>query len=195
MPYRGRAQRMKHLAELTIDDLLDCAVWQFDLRQKFVKVNEGSVRPRPKLTPRERQIARALFVVRTKFVLADGTGSLGYCVPSRMPVAEETLLGYVQPAIVTERGRVPFWFGGLMWVDGRGRQRGKDLADSEVGDLYWRLGRSEGAVFPVRFESEVELLPEEIGSGVIPGFGYLRSTPQSPPQGYAKHGDEVIWVR
>jgi hypothetical protein len=177
---------MKPLAELTVDDLLDCAPWKLDLRAKAVMPNEGRVMPRPKLSPKEREDAAGILAVRTRFVLADGSGALGYCFPSVTPFEPSHLLGYIQPAIVTASGRVPFWFGQRVWQDGRGRIRGTDLRREEINDLYSRLGKPSAAVFPIAFEAEVELLPDEVGSGSIPGFGYLRTTPDLPY--------ELVWI-
>jgi hypothetical protein len=185
---------VKPLAELTVDDLLDCATWKLDLRAKVVMPNGGRVMPRPKLSPKERELARGILAARTKFVLADGSGALGYCFPSVTPYEPTHLLGYMQPAILTARGQVPFWFGGRVWTDGRGRVRGTDLSAEEIDELYGRLGKRSDAVFPIAFEAEIPLLPKEVGSGVVPGFGYLRSTPDLPPQGYSKHGSEIVWV-
>jgi hypothetical protein len=185
---------MKPLAELTIDDLLDCAAWKLDLRAKVVMPNEGRVMPRPKLSARERALAAGILAVRTRFLLADGSGALGYCFPSVVPFEPSHLLGYMQPAILSARGRVPFWFGQRIWVDGRGRVCGTDLSGEEINDLYRRLGKPAKNVFPITFEAEIALLRDEVGRGVIPGFGYVRSTPDLPPQGYAKHGSETVWV-
>ena len=63
-------RRVKPLAELTVDDLLDCPVWKFDLRAKVVMANEGRVMPRPRLSAKEwEESAGTLVVVVSRVVV------------------------------------------------------------------------------------------------------------------------------
>jgi hypothetical protein len=106
-----------------------------------------------------------LFVVRTHFTLRDGTSHVGYSSP--VPATDEApddLLGYLAPAIVTERGQVPFWF----------------VVDSPpepdfIRALYDRLARSRDQVWPVTFSADVKTRDDEVDTGTINEFQFLVS--------------------
>jgi hypothetical protein len=147
------ARAGKQVYELTLDDLSKFPVWEFRLGADGGKgQDEATVRPftasRP-LDPADR-----MFVVRAVFTLADGSKMTGYLTP---PVRGQEGLGTLQPIIVTERGQVRFWCGTAV-------PDAKRLAQS-----YELLGRDAKRVFPMRFESEVELVGGP-ARGSVPGF-------------------------
>jgi hypothetical protein len=112
------------------------------------------------------------FIVRTSFSPADGSVLTGYC--SLAPVAVVNLrgwfhgIGLLQPAIVLERGQVPFWF-----PEEPGRQ--------QVLALYDTLERGPDQVFPLEFEVRVEVPRDTFASGQLEGFCFPRRPPFLSP--------------
>lgn len=147
----GRAG--KQVYELTPDDLRKFPVWEFKLDQEDEGGrDECTVRPYTASGPLDP--ADRMFVVRAVFIFADGSRMFGYCTP---PLRGDASIGILQPIIVTERGQVRFWCGTTA-------PDSKRLAHS-----YALLGKDARHVFPVRFESEVELVGGPVRSSV-PGF-------------------------
>jgi hypothetical protein len=91
------ARIRKQVGDLQPDDLARFPIWEFALDEEGEEGQDDET-----VKPAER-----LFVVRTKFISADGTRFEGYASPH-----EEAQLFYTQPTIVTEYGQVRFWFGG-----------------------------------------------------------------------------------
>jgi hypothetical protein len=143
----------KQVYELTLEDLREFPVWEFRLDDEGEEgQDESTVRPYTAsgpLDPSER-----MFVVRAVFTLADGSRMQGYCSP---PLRGDDSMGTLQPIIVTDRGQVRFWCGTT-------EPDSKRLTRS-----YEWLGKDPQLVFPVRFESEVELIGAPI-RGSVPGF-------------------------
>jgi hypothetical protein len=153
---RGRSQALhvkRQVYELTLHDLSTFSIWEFRLDEKDgAGQDESTVRPHTApgpLDPTDR-----MFIVRVIFTLADGSRMQGYCTPPRRGDAS---LDTLQPIIVTERGQVRFWCG-------TAAPSPKRLADS-----YELLGKDAKRVFPMRFESEVELVSGSV-KGSVPGF-------------------------
>lgn len=82
-------------------------------------------------------------VVKARFTLADGTTMYGWLTP---PFGQFSGLGTIQPQIITAEGPVSFWFGIL-------KPTSEDLAQ-----CYKRLGRKPESIFPLHFQSEVEVV-------------------------------------
>lgn len=143
----------KQVYELTLDDLSTFPVWEFRLDQEGEEGrDESTVRPYTPsgpLDPTDR-----MFVVRAVFTLADGTRMRGYFTP---PGRGDASIGTLQPIIVTGRGQVRFWCG-------TAAPGAKRLARS-----YELLAKDAKHVFPVQFESDVELAGGPV-SGSVPGF-------------------------
>ena len=143
----------KQVYELTLHDLSAFPVWEFKLDEDIPEAqDEATVQPfiaSGPLDPADR-----MFVVRAVFTLADGSKMLGYFTP---PVRGHDTIGTLQPIIVTDRGQVRFWCGTA--APGPGR-----LAHS-----YELLGKDAKRVFPLRFESDVELAVGP-ARGSVPGF-------------------------
>ena len=146
----------KQVYELTLDDLNRFPVWEFRLGEAGAAGEAGrdecTVRPYAASGPLDP--ADRMFVVRAIFTLGDGSRMQGYCTP---PLRGDVSIGTLQPIIVTDRGQVRFWCG-------TAAPDSKRLAHS-----YELLGKDAGRVFPVRFESDVELVGGPVRSSV-PGF-------------------------
>ena len=149
---RGLGVR-KQVYELTLDDLSTFPVWEFRVDVKDEEgQDESTVRPYTAsgpLDPTDR-----MFVVRAVFTLADGSRKHGYITP---PGRGDAGIGTLQPIIVTDCGQVRFWCGTAI-------PDAKRLANS-----YEWLGKDAQHVFPVRFESDVELAGGPV-RGSVPGF-------------------------
>jgi len=143
----------KQIYELTLHDLSAFPVWEFRLDAKDEKSqDESTVRPHAAngpLDPTDR-----MFVVRAVFTLADGSKMQGYLTP---PGRGDAGIGTLQPIIVTDGGQVRLWCGTAV-------PDAKRLAHS-----YGLLGKDAQHVFPVQFESDVELAAGPV-RGSVPGF-------------------------
>jgi hypothetical protein len=143
----------KQVYELTLDDLSKFPVWEFRLDAEGEEGrDECTVRPCKASGPLDP--ADRMFVVRAVFTLADGSKMQGYLSP---PVRNDDSIGALQPIIVTDRGQVRFWCG-------TAAPDAKRLAHS-----YELLGKDARHVFPLGFESAVELVGGPV-RGSVPGF-------------------------
>jgi hypothetical protein len=146
----------KQVYELTSDDLRKFPVWEFCLDEEGKDgQDEATVRPYPApglLDPRG-----GMFIVRAAFTLADGSRASGYLTP---PAQNDSGIGTLQPTIVTDTGQVMFWFGCAV----------PDRAT--LVRSYGYLGKECGvAVFPLQFESQVDLIGGPV-RGSLSGFQY-----------------------
>jgi hypothetical protein len=151
----------RQVYELTLDDLSQCAIWEFALDEEDVEgQDEATVRPRLDLNAYDpEQDDVGLAVVRARLRCADGTELIGHVTPSRA----EAEMGYMQPVVVTPSGHVPLWLG-LQRED----------AQEQIAGLYAQLGKDADCVFPLEFAAAVEA-PGSHASGRTEGFGYLDS--------------------
>jgi hypothetical protein len=140
----------KQVYELTLDDFHKFPVWEFRLEEDGK--DESTVRPYSTSGPLDP--AERMFVVRAVFTLADGSRMQGYCSP---PLQGDDSIGILQPIIITERGQVRFWCG----------TTAPDL--KRLARSYEWLGKDARRLFPVQFESEVELVGGPV-RGSAPGF-------------------------
>ena len=143
----------KQIYNLTQHDLEMFPIWEF----KLDETDEGSqdeLTVRPYLMTGPLDSADRMFVVRAVFHLADGSRMRGYLTP---PARGDTGVGALQPIIVTECGQVRFWCG----TSAPGLKR--------LTQSYQSLGKEAKQVFPLRFESDVELANGPIRNSV-PGF-------------------------
>ncbi|HXR04808.1 MAG TPA: hypothetical protein VN836_08890 [Verrucomicrobiae bacterium] len=150
------ARVRKQVYELTLDDLNQFPVWEFRLGEEGEAGEAGrdECTVRPFMASGPLDPADRMFVVRAVFTLADGSRMQGYCTP---PLRGDNNIGTLQPIIVTDRGQVRFWCG----------TAAPDL--KRLAHSYELLGKDAGRVFPVRFESEVELVGGP-AKGSVPGF-------------------------
>jgi hypothetical protein len=146
----------KQVYELTLDDLKSFPVWEFRLDEEGEEAEEGrdecTVRPCAITGPLDP--ADRMFIVQAGFTLADGSRMRGYFTP---PGRGDTSLGTLQPIIVTERGQIRLWCGT------------KEPGPKRLAHSYDLLGKNAAHVFPVLFESEVELVGGVV-RGSVPGF-------------------------
>ena len=158
----------KEIVALTADDMVSCPIWEGTLAEKAVGPYEGELRPRADLDRYDPWMGTGVFVVRTKFRLADGTDHIGYSTPTPADIELEAgRLGYMQPAVFAEGGQqVPFWF-----------VLEHDPPPDFATRYYETLGRTPDAVFPVTFETSVPVTGHEASGGEIGAF-----------QGFVVHG-------
>ncbi len=156
---------------LTPDDLQRCAIWE-EIGTEGGPY-EGRLRPRPDLSVADDpESETGDFIVCTSFTLADGSVLTGYC--SLAPVAVVNLrgwfrgIGLLQPAIVLERGQVPFWF-----LEEPRRQA--------ILALYETLEHEPEQVFPIEFCARVEVPSEMFASARLEGFCFPRRPPFLSP--------------
>ncbi len=159
-PDRAERQSLrvrKQVYELTLRDLSTFPVWEFrldaDAEGGQDESTVGPYCPSGPLNP-----ADGMFVMRAVFTLADGSRMQGYFTP---PGPDNAGMGTLQPIIVTERGQVRLWCG-------TATPGPKRLAHN-----YELLGKNAQQVFPVQFESDVDLLGGPV-RGSAPGFLVLK---------------------
>lgn len=147
----------KPVCDLSLGDFDQCPVWEFALDEEGEEgQDEATVRPYLKDEPVDA--SSGMFVVRARFLLADGTRLFGY---HSLPVHGDSTLSTLQPIIVTHGGQVPFWCGVLVPENAR------------IAESYRRLAKSAPEqVFPLTFESDVPVLGGSI-SGRLDGFMVL----------------------
>jgi hypothetical protein len=170
-PGREEEEAMRTPRTLTPADLERCAIWE-EIGTEGGPY-EGRLRPRPDLAvAADPESETDLFVVATTFTLADSSLLRGYCTPA--PVSVVGLrgwfrgIGLLQPAIVLERGQVPFWF------------LEKPVRE-EILTLYDTLERDAKQVFPIEFQARVEVPPDSFASGRLEGFCFPRRPPFVSP--------------
>jgi hypothetical protein len=143
----------KQVYDLTLDDLSRFPIWEFKLDEEGEEGgDESTVRPYTASGPLDP--AERMFVVRAVFTLADGSRMQGYSSP---PLRGDDSIGTLQPIIVTAHGQVRLWCG----------TAAPDL--KRLTRSYGRLGKEARDVFPVQFESDVELAGGPV-RGSMPGF-------------------------
>jgi hypothetical protein len=139
----------KQVYELTVEDLEKYPVWQFAVDEEGEE-GQDEATVRPATAPLPLDPSAAMFIVRTKFSLADGTRHIGFLTPGH--AADD--LGSVQPMIIAPQGQVCFWMG---------------ASRGETSHLYQKLGKNAEQTFPVVFKSDVPLIGGVV-FGSIPGF-------------------------
>ena len=147
----------RQVYDLGVDDLDRHPVWEFALDEEGEEgQDEATVRPYE--VSGAVDPSAGMFIVRAWLSLADGTLIRGYLTP---PVQGDSTLGTLQPAAVLEAGQVTFWCGML------------EPEPAYIAASYARLGKSSAAqVFPINFESDVELVGGSV-KGEVPGFVVL----------------------
>ena len=136
------AQIRKQVYDLTVEDLATSGVGEFALDEEG-EDGQDEATVRPYLFEEPLDCDAGMFIVRARFVMADGTVTTGYLTP---PVQGDASLGTLQPVIITPAGQIPFWCGII------------PLDAAAVASQYRRLGKAGGSeVFPLRFESDVPL--------------------------------------
>jgi hypothetical protein len=144
----------KGLAELTIDDLNHCPVWEFALDDEGEPgQDEETVRAPGDLTAIDP--VDGIFVVSALFTAADGTVFKGYVTPSETGDRVES------PAIITDAGKhIPFWHGIL------------EPGPAALEEEYSALAKQPPELFPIRVETLVPVRGDRLYDK-IDGFGYF----------------------
>jgi hypothetical protein len=146
-------QVRRQIYELTPHDLETFPIWEFNL-DETAGSGQDELTVRPCIASGPLEPADRMFVVRAVFTLADGSMRRGYVTP---PGRGDASVSALQPIIVTDQGQVRFWCGTS--VPGQNR----------LARNYQLLGKEAKQVFPLLFESEVELAGGPV-RGSIPGF-------------------------
>jgi hypothetical protein len=143
----------RQVYELSPHDFEAFPVWEFNLDETAGSAqDELTVRPCVPSGPLDP--ADRMFVVRAVFTLADRSMRRGYVTP---PGRGDASVSALQPIMVTDQGQVRFWCGTA--VPGP-----KRLARN-----YELIGKEAQEIFPLLFESEVELTGGPV-RGSVPGF-------------------------
>lgn len=119
---------MKHLRDLTADDLRTTPVW----KSLGGPDADALVEPTKRATLSETE--GEIFVALTDFVLGNGQQHIGFCSP-----VGDSGLDYVQPVILTAQGHVNLWFD---------QPPGHHI----LAEQWSRLGVSEADLFPIKYE-------------------------------------------
>jgi hypothetical protein len=146
----------KQVFDLKSEDLERHPIWEFALDEEGEEgQDEATVRPYSVAGPANS--AEGTLIVRARFTLADGTRMLGWITP---PSEEFAGLGTIQPQIITSDGPVSFWYGVL-------KPTREDMARN-----YEMLGRMADRIFPVHYESDVEVVGGPV-KGILKAFYYM----------------------
>ena len=143
----------RQIYELTPNDLETFPIWEFKL-DETAESGQDELTVRPCILSLPLDPTDRMFVVRAKFRLVDGSMMRGYVTP---PGRDDTGLAAWQPIIVTDQGQVRFWCGTSV------------PSPKRLARNYKLLGKESKQVFPLQFESEVELVGGPV-RGSIPGF-------------------------
>ena len=153
----------KRIGELNNEDLIECSVWvfEYELDSKAAEesgiVNgegdrDGFVAKRESSSPLTDN--DELFIVRSKFVLADGSTHYGFSCP-----IDGDGLDYAQPVIISSQGHINLW---------------NDNAplEAEPQAACRKLGKKVAEIFPLicfaLVEGEGEFKSWEISSIHVP---------------------------
>lgn len=156
----------KQVYDLTLDDVKCYPVWQYALDEEGEDgQDEATVRPVP---VEEMDLQHSSYIVRARFLLADGTTAIGTVTVSDLPddgiikiEGDNDGNAKRQPVIITSSGQIGFWFGSIK------------PKDKEIAEAYLALGcKSPGAVFPLTYRVDVQM-PNCPAGGRIGGFQYL----------------------
>ncbi len=133
---------MRHLADLTLEDLRASPVWRY----------EGGAGAEALVVPAKRDsLSRwddEIFLAATAFELFDASRHEGFCFP-----ADDSGLDYLQPAIVTASGHVAFWF--------------EESREPEAIERQWKaLGKGPEQIFPVTFRCLVPVDGREVAGRI-----------------------------
>jgi hypothetical protein len=147
--------------DLALDDLAQYPAWEYALDEEGHEgQDERTVRPCFASPPLDQN--RAYLIVRASFYLADGTQMTGCIKPLELNDAsllKPLIPADMDPMIITQQGRVAFWYGA------------SQPDPKEISRSYAILNKSPWEVFPIRFVSDVEVL-NSIANGIIEGFLY-----------------------
>jgi hypothetical protein len=146
-------QIRKQVYDLGPTDLDYAPIWEYALDEEGVDgQDEATVRPFDFNVSTD--LSDGGFIVKARFTLADGSNMGGYLTPAN---SSDLDLGYVQPAIVTDKGQVSFWCGMV------------EPSQEYIDCSYAILGKRPADVFPLYFSSDIVLGGGPV-VGSVPGF-------------------------
>jgi hypothetical protein len=147
-----RMKIRKPVNELTVADFMKYPAWEYALDEEGEEdQDETTVRPYEYSGVLDPSAGSCM--VRTKFILADGSEMTGFVTPREHGKDDP---GDMHPVIITPRGSVGFWCGM------------RTIAET-LAENYRLLGKSAQQVFPLKYKIEVKFIggPTE---GTIAGF-------------------------
>jgi hypothetical protein len=157
--YNSHRPLLKQFADLTSLDFVKYPVWvnchvvDYD-RDWYDETDEETFRPWEGALPIDP--AEAIFLVKAKMTLADGTEYDGFITPQED--SNKPDLGTMQPCLFAQPGKIiSFWFGMI------------GPSQEDIRGVYETLGKSVEQVFPIQFKAE-DGLAKGIVSGTILGF-------------------------
>lgn len=157
---------LKQFSELTLQDFYKYPVWiqchVMDYEELWYDETDEETF-RPWLGELPVSPSKAIFLVRSKFIFADGTEYEGFITPGESNSNDIQELGYIQPYVFVNHGKgIGFWFGALP----------HDYAEDKKKFYYSLIGKKPEEIFPIIFEAEKKYA-DGIIKGTIPGFcGY-----------------------
>jgi len=119
---------------------------------------EGYARPRPDLDHYDSGVGTGIFLVATRFTLADGSELTGFSSPAPSNAGED-FIGYAQPAITLPAAIVPLWF-----------LFEQEPPEDFARQYYSLLQRKEADVFPLDFVATVPIAGSQVAHGTVHSF-------------------------
>jgi hypothetical protein len=148
------ARIRKQVYELTAQDFLDHAIWEFCSDETGLEgQDEATVRPTNK-TELTDELPGAC-VIAAKVGFADGSWGTGYLYNCR-----QDDIGCLQPNLLAGASQVNFWLGWLRFIPNAAER-------VQVG--YRKIGKTNDAVFPASFESTLKVKGQTL-KAIVPGF-------------------------
>lgn len=151
----------KQLFDLTLQDIMQYPCWEYALDEEDIEgQDEQTVRPYLSSPPFDPN--NAYLVVRASFRLFDGTVFKGIIKPVQKEsgIMKPLIPIDLFPVILTDRGRVDFWYGMTKPVP------------NGISTSYTIMGKENPLdVFPIQFSSDVEIV-NGIFEGTLEGFMY-----------------------
>jgi hypothetical protein len=140
--------KYKQFNDLTIDDLNEYPIWEFVPEDDQNAIDETTIKGYLAYS----EEIESMIIVRTKFILNDGSIFYGYVSP-------EKKLELSQPALFVNDIFIFFWHGLI------------DSSRIETEKYYKVLDKKANDIFPVKWVTEVNT--DMINNGEIEGFGFL----------------------
>ena len=129
---------MKHLQNLSADDLIRKKVWKYISEDG----NDDTAKVEPVELNELSESLNEVYVALTYFKVADGTIYTGYSSP-----ADSSGLDYIQPVIIFEDRHLPLWNGDSEQIS--------DILKKKISDI-----------FPIEFECQVPVDGQTLKSKV-----------------------------
>jgi hypothetical protein len=157
---------LKEEHEINISDLLQFPAWEFAYDEmKMLRLSGRTMKPC--VSPPPYDIHQNRIYTRATFQLSNGARMKGIITPIDLlsGLMAPILPPDLAPKILTENGRVHFWYG-----------RNKP-SEEEIQINYLWLGFRSWEVFPITVTCDVETI-NSISNGVIKGFLYSELEPE-----------------